>query len=97
MQNGTELEGRMCRMENAIATQVEATNNVRIEVQSLKSLLHDVKNGIVAMTAAHVELTGKVDDISSDNNANAGSGGGSGSTAMIGTVRLSAATGLCNN
>lgn len=87
----------MSRMENAIATQVVATNNVRTEVQLLSSLLLDVKNGIVAITGAHVELTGKVDDICTDNNANGGSGGGGGSTAMIGTVRSRTTTGPCNN
>lgn len=96
VQSDAESDGRMTRVENSIASQVSATNEVRIELQSLKTLLTDVKNGFITMTAAHVELTGKVDDLSFDNIADVGAGRGGANSAMTGTVRYSTTTGPCN-
>lgn len=96
VQSDAESDGRMTRVDKSVVSQVLATNEVRIGLQSLKTLLTEVRNWFVTMTASRVELTRKVDNLSFDNIADGGGGSGGANTAMTGTIRYNTKIGPSN-
>lgn len=85
----------MTRVENAISFQVDASNPVRIELQTFITLMKYLKSGVDGMKAAQAQLAAKVGELSQGSCATASSCGNN--PVMIGSVSISMTSGPCNH